>query len=124
MRDYYRMPLYTPGYGYNSMHVPYRAGMQYQTVQQPIPAQQQPRRVIRGFAPYTYPLNYRDALELIRDAVRGEAEDRAFYEYLIENAPDEKAKEIIREYVMMKSITFSVRPGILCTDRSDNSGTG
>ena len=96
MRDYYRMPLYTPGYGYNSMHVPYRAGMQYQTVQQPIPAQQQPRRVIRGFAPYTYPLNYRDALELIRDAVRGEAEDRAFYEYLIENAPDEKAKEIIR----------------------------
>lgn len=96
MQDYYGMSPYTPVYGYNGTRTPYRSGWQYQSAQQPILMQQQPQRVIRGFAPYTYPQNYRDALELLRDAVRGEAEDRAFYEYLIENAPDEKAKEIIR----------------------------
>lgn len=96
MQDYYGMPSYMPVYWNSGMRVPYRNGWQYQHAQQPSPVQQQPQRIIRGFAPYTYPLNFRDALELIREAVKDEAEDRAFYEYLIENAPDDEAKEVIR----------------------------
>lgn len=95
MADYYIAP-YASGYGYNGTRVPYMNGWQYRTAQQPVPVQQPSQGVVRGFAPYTYPQNYRDALELIREATKGEAEDRAFYEYLIENAPDEEAKEIIR----------------------------
>ena len=37
-----------------------------------------------------------EALELIKQAVEGEAEDRMFYDYLIRNAPSEKDREIIR----------------------------
>lgn len=96
MQEYYDMSPYSPAYGYNGVRVPYGNGGQYQAIGQ-YPVQQQPQRIIRGFIPYTYPLNFRDALELIREAVKGEAEDRAFYEYLIENAPDEESREIIRE---------------------------
>lgn len=97
MQDYYGMASYEPAYGYNGMSTPYTGNWQYRMAQQQMPIQQQrPQRPIRGFAPYTYPQNYMDALELIRDAARGEAEDRAFYEYLIENAPNDEAREIIR----------------------------
>ncbi len=37
-----------------------------------------------------------EALELIREAVEGEAEDRMFYDYLIRHAPSGKDREIIR----------------------------
>lgn len=46
-------------------------------------------------APYTYPQNLPEAIQLIRDAVAGETEDRLFYSYLIENAPLEDDKNII-----------------------------
>lgn len=45
---------------------------------------------------YTYPQNVPGALQLIREAVRGETEDRMFYEYLISVAPTEEEKNIIR----------------------------
>ncbi len=44
---------------------------------------------------FRYPENLENALSLIREAVSGESEDRAFYTYLAENAPDEEAREII-----------------------------
>jgi len=96
MQDYYAIPTYAPVYGYNGIRVPYGSSRQYYPAWQPTPIQQQSQRVVRGFAPYTYPQNFRDALELIREAVQDEAEDRAFYEYLIENAPDDETREIIR----------------------------
>lgn len=46
--------------------------------------------------PYTYPQNVPMALQLIREAVSGENEDRQFYEYLISVAPTEEEKNIIR----------------------------
>lgn len=46
-------------------------------------------------ATYTYPQNVPEALKLIQEAVAGEAEDRLFYQYLIENALSEEDKEII-----------------------------
>lgn len=45
---------------------------------------------------YTYPYNFQNALDLIREALAGEAEDRQFYEYLIKTAPHEEDKDIIR----------------------------
>lgn len=45
--------------------------------------------------PYTYPQNFPMALQLIRDAVSGEMEDRLFYSYLISVAPSQEDKEII-----------------------------
>lgn len=38
-----------------------------------------------------------EALELIKQAVEGETEDRLFYDYLIKNAPSEEDKKIISE---------------------------
>ncbi len=48
-----------------------------------------------GLDQYTYPQNVPEALKLIQEAAAGEAEDRAFYQYLIENAPSDEDKEII-----------------------------
>jgi len=45
--------------------------------------------------PYKYPDNLVSALNLIRDAVASEAEDRMFYEYLISVAPNDAEKAII-----------------------------
>lgn len=45
---------------------------------------------------YTYPSNLPGALQLITEAVKGEMEDRLFYEYLIGTAPKEEDKNIIR----------------------------
>ena len=45
--------------------------------------------------PYAYPQNLPMALQLIREAVSGEAEDRMFYEYLISAAPTQEDKDII-----------------------------
>jgi rubrerythrin len=45
---------------------------------------------------YTYPQNLAGALKLIEEAVAGENEDRLFYQYLINTAPSEEDKEIIR----------------------------
>jgi len=45
---------------------------------------------------YIYPYNLPEALKLIQNAVSGENEDRMFYQYLIENAPSEEDKEIIK----------------------------
>lgn len=44
---------------------------------------------------YTYPGNVPGALKLLQESVTGEAEDRMFYRYLIENAPTQEEKEII-----------------------------
>ena len=45
---------------------------------------------------FEYPKNLNDALSLIQQAVAGENEDRMFYGYLIENAPSEEDKQIIK----------------------------
>jgi rubrerythrin len=45
---------------------------------------------------YTYPYNLAEAIELIKEAVLGESEDRKFYEYLISVAPTVEEKEIIK----------------------------
>lgn len=44
---------------------------------------------------FRIPQNLENALTLIQEALTGESEDRAFYTYLSENAPDEEAREII-----------------------------
>ncbi len=44
---------------------------------------------------YIYPQNVPEALKLIQEAVAGEAEDRKFYQYLIDNAPSEYDRELI-----------------------------
>lgn len=44
---------------------------------------------------YQYPKNLDKAINLIKDAVSGEKEDEAFYNYLISIAPSNEAKEII-----------------------------
>lgn len=44
---------------------------------------------------YTYPYNFTQALQLIRNAVSGETEDRLFYGYLIKEAPSEEDKQVI-----------------------------
>ena len=49
-----------------------------------------------GLEQYTYPQNVSEALKLIQEAITGETEDRMFYQYLIENAPSEEDKEIIK----------------------------
>lgn len=49
-----------------------------------------------GWEQYTYPQNVPEALILIQEAVAGETEDRLFYQYLIEKAPSEEDKEIIK----------------------------
>jgi rubrerythrin len=46
--------------------------------------------------PYIYPQNLPQALQLIREGVAGEREDRMFYDYLISTAPSEEDKEIIK----------------------------
>jgi rubrerythrin len=44
---------------------------------------------------FTFPENLINALKLIQQAVAGESEDRAFYGFLIDNAPNEEEKQII-----------------------------
>ncbi len=44
---------------------------------------------------FTFPENLVNALKLMQQAVAGESEDRAFYSYLIDKAPDEEEKQII-----------------------------
>ncbi|MFZ5969353.1 MAG: ferritin family protein [Bacillota bacterium] len=47
---------------------------------------------------YGMPMSYKsltEALELVKDAVRGEREDELFYDYLISKAPTREEKEII-----------------------------
>lgn len=46
---------------------------------------------------FTFPENLVNALKLIQEAVAGEREDRAFYSFLMDNAPDEEEKNIISE---------------------------
>lgn len=52
--------------------------------------------MMQGQEIYTYPQNLAGAIKLIEEAVAGENEDRLFYQYLINNAPSEEDKEIIR----------------------------
>ena len=52
-------------------------------------------QAMTGLEEYTYPQNLPGALKSIQEAITGEAEDRMFYQYLIENAPSEEDKEII-----------------------------
>ena len=52
--------------------------------------------MVPGQEIYTYPQNMAGALKLIEEAVAGENEDRLFYQYLIDSAPSEEDKEIIR----------------------------
>lgn len=44
---------------------------------------------------YEYPKNLNNAILLIKDAVSGEKEDEAYYNYLISIAPSKEAKDII-----------------------------
>lgn len=44
---------------------------------------------------YIYPQNLEGALDLMKQAVQGETEDRMFYSYLIEQAPSEEDETII-----------------------------
>lgn len=44
---------------------------------------------------FTYPQNLQNALDLIRQALSGEAEDRMFYTWLIEQAPTDEDQQII-----------------------------
>ncbi|AZR73429.1 hypothetical protein BBF96_08565 [Anoxybacter fermentans] len=48
-----------------------------------------------GPYPYMYDKSLKKTLELIRRAVADETRDRKFYEYLINQAPNEKEKNII-----------------------------
>ncbi len=50
---------------------------------------------IRPADQYTYPQNLPMAMQLIRDAVSGETEDKLFYNYLISIAPSQEDKDII-----------------------------
>jgi rubrerythrin len=49
-----------------------------------------------GLDTYIYPQNLPEALRLIQEALTGETEDRQFYQYLIEKAPAQEDKEIIK----------------------------
>lgn len=63
-----------------------------------VPNQLAPSQIPPGMMPqepYTYPQNLPMALQLIREAVSGESEDRRFYEYLINVAPTSEEKKII-----------------------------
>lgn len=78
MRNEYMMPRIAP-----EMMMP----LQYQRSNNP--------QITAGLEEYTYPQNVSVALKLIQEAVAGEAEDRMFYQYLVENAPSEEDKETI-----------------------------
>jgi rubrerythrin len=45
---------------------------------------------------FVYPFNLPGAVALIEQALAGESEDRAFYSWLIEHAPSDSDKQIIR----------------------------
>ncbi len=44
---------------------------------------------------YSYPENFSDALELMKQALNGETEDQMFYMWLISRAPTEEERQII-----------------------------
>lgn len=44
---------------------------------------------------YDINTNMPEALQLVEDAVKGETEDRLFYQYLIDTAPSPRDREII-----------------------------
>ncbi|MDP4152281.1 MAG: ferritin-like domain-containing protein [Bacillota bacterium] len=66
--------------------------------------------------PYGYNNGLSVALQLIRDALSGETEDRMFYEYLISIAPSEEEKRIIesirddemRHYSMFRQLYYEL----------------
>ncbi|WP_077610303.1 ferritin-like domain-containing protein [Clostridium sp. Marseille-P2415] len=70
---------------------------------------------------YTYPQNLQDALDLIREAVTGESEDRMFYTWLISQAPSDEDIEIIsgirdneiRHYALFRQIYYDLTGVIL-----------
>ena len=81
---------------YNNMtYAPYMLppcmGMQNQFTS----AQEMQGNIMQEQSIYSYPYNLPGALKLIEEAVKGEAEDRMFYQYLIDNAPSDEDKEII-----------------------------
>jgi len=45
---------------------------------------------------YSYPQNLKDALDMLRDAIGGEAQDRVFYEFLVNAAPTRQDRTIIQ----------------------------
>jgi rubrerythrin len=70
---------------------------------------------------FVYPNNLDNALELIQKAVAGENEDKIFYTYLIENAPDDEDKQIITgirnnemdHYNMFRQIYYDITGAVL-----------
>ena len=84
--------------------------------------QQYPRPKGRGaLNEYIYPQNLPEALKLIGEAVAGETEDRMFYQYLLETAPSDEDKEIIkgiredeiRHFTLFKQVYFMLTRQLL-----------
>ena len=98
--DYFDVPVFNTTNDmtmpFSQMTSPYNSFQSVGNMQ--MPSMQMPN--MQGMAdkamadPYTYPGNVKMALQLIKEAVEGENEDRMFYGYLLENAPKED-KEII-----------------------------
>ena len=75
---------YDPGYGNYTLNDQWVRAMQMDPV---------PINVMQN--PYDIRTNLPDALKSIEDAVKGETEDRLFYQYLISMAPTAQEKDII-----------------------------
>jgi rubrerythrin len=80
---------------------------------------------------FVYPNNLDNALELIQKAVAGENEDKIFYTYLIENAPDDEDKQIITgirnnemdHYNMFRQIYYDITGAALPKESEESFET-
>lgn len=80
---------------------------------------------------FIYPDNLDNALDLIKKAVAGENEDKIFYTYLIENAPDEEDKQIIEgirsnemdHYKMFRQIYYDITGTVLPKENEETFET-
>lgn len=80
---------------------------------------------------FVYPNNLDNALELIQKAVAGENEDKIFYTYLIENAPDDEDKQIITgirnnemdHYNMFRQIYYDITGAVLPKESEESFKT-
>lgn len=79
-------------YGYGSYnHYPYNQTNTYVPAMNRFPTETQTEIADK----FVYPQNLQNALVLIQQALAGEAEDRMFYSWLIENAPSNEEQQII-----------------------------
>ncbi len=80
-----------PGYGEYALNDQWLNPMQYNM---PVAYDNNPYAAYND-DPYDINSNLPEALRLIEDALKGETEDREFYQYLIGKAPSKKEKDII-----------------------------